>query len=127
MITIRGALLTLICMFAFAPSSRAQDDLAAAEKLALNHCGVCHAFESGAAPRQGPTLHGVVGRNAGSDAGFKYSDGFKKALGGKTWSAELIDKWITDPQAVAPGSVMLYKQADEAKRALLIKYLESLK
>ena len=107
-------------------SAIAEDDLAAAKKLALNHCGVCHTFEAGEPARQGPNLHGVVGRVAGSAEGFVYSDGFRKGVGGKTWDPALLDRWLTDPQSVAPGTVMLYGQNDPEKRALLIRFLESL-
>ncbi len=105
----------------------AQDDLAAARKLALNQCGVCHVFKAGEPNRQGPGLFGVVGRAAGSMAGFTYSEAFTKALGGKTWDVSALDRWLTDPQAIAPGTVMLYRQDDPDKRAALIRYLESLR
>ena len=105
----------------------AQDDIAAGRKLALNQCGVCHVFKAGEPNRQGPGLFGVVGRTAGSMAGFNYSEAFVKALGGKTWDASALDRWLTDPQSVAPGTVMLYRQDDPDKRAALIRYLESLR
>lgn len=107
-------------------SAMAQDDLAAAKKLAFNHCGVCHTFDAGEPARQGPNLHGVLGRTAGTVEGFTYSDGFRKSLAGKSWDAALLDRWLADPQAVAPGTVMLYKQDDADQRALLIRFLESL-
>ena len=109
-----------------ATTAQAQDDVAAGRKLALNQCGVCHAFKAGEPGRQGPELFGVIGRNAGSVAGFGYTDAFTKALGGKPWDATLLDRWLTDPQSVAPGTIMLYRQDDPEKRALLIRYLGSL-
>jgi cytochrome c len=104
----------------------AQDDLAAARRLALNHCGVCHSFGEGEPARQGPNLRGVMARPAGSAAGFAYSDGFRNAVAGRNWDAELLDRWLADPQAVAPGTVMLYRQDDPEKRALLARFLEAL-
>lgn len=104
----------------------AQDDIAAAKKLALNHCGVCHTFEAGETVRQGPNLWGVLTRGAGTAEGFAYSDGFRKTLAGKNWDAALLDRWLTDPQSVAAGTVMLYRQDDPEKRGLLIRFLESL-
>jgi cytochrome c len=125
--SIRGAACAFACtLFAMAGPSMADDELAAAKKLALNHCGVCHTFEAGEAVRQGPNLWGVMTRGAGTVEGFAYSDSFRKALGGKRWDATLLDRWLTDPQAVAAGTVMLYKQDDPDKRALLIRFLESL-
>jgi len=104
----------------------AQDDEAAARKLAVDHCGVCHAFNEGEPTRQGPNLHGVFGRAAGRVDGFAYSDGFRKALDGKAWDATSLDRWLTDPQLMAPGSVMLYMQDDADKRALIVRFLETL-
>lgn len=112
-------------LLAWALPASAQDDLAAARRLALNHCGACHSFGEGEAARQGPNLYGVTTRPAGS-ADFAYSEGFRKALAGRKWDAELLDRWLTDPQAVAPGTVMLYRQNDPDKRAQLARFIESL-
>jgi cytochrome c len=90
--------------------------------LFLNQCGTCHTVEHGAAPRQGPNLAGVVGRKAGSLPGFAYSEGFAKA--DWTWDAARLDAWLTNPQAIIPGAVMLYKQADPATRAAIIDWLK---
>ncbi len=103
----------------------AQED-AATRRLALNHCGACHSFGEGEAARQGPNLYGVTQRPAGSAEGFAYSEGFRKALAGRTWDAALLDRWLADPQAVAPGTVMLYRQDDPDKRAQLVRFVESL-
>ena len=71
-------------------------------------------------------LFGVVGRGAGIIAGFPYSEAFTKALTGKTWDTALLDRWLTGPQGVVPGAVMLYRQDNPEKRAQVIRYLESL-
>lgn len=117
---------TALGMAAFANPCSAQDELATARKLALNHCGVCHTFQAGEPVRQGPNLSGVLTRAAGTADGFAYSDGFRKALAGKHWDATLLDRWLADPQSVAAGTVMLYRQDDPEKRGLLIRFLESL-
>jgi cytochrome c len=100
-------------------------DLAAAESQFKKSCGVCHVADADAGPRQGPNLFGVVGRAAGSVAGFKYSPAFKAGSGGIVWDDDALDRWLTDPQAVIPGSTMLYKQADADKRRLVIEYLKT--
>jgi len=89
--------------------------------LFLNQCGTCHTVEHGAAPRQGPNLAGVVGRKAGSLPGFKYSEGFSKA--DWTWDPVHLDTWLTNPQAMIPGAVMLYRQADPATRKSIVGWL----
>jgi cytochrome c len=91
----------------------------------LTSCGTCHSTEPGAPPRQGPNLFGVYGRKAGTLEGFKYSDALKS--GDWVWDEEHLDKWIENAQAMRPGVVMPYRQADPAKRAKVIEYLKSLK
>lgn len=88
-------------------------------------CGTCHTTEAAAPPRQGPNLAGILGRPAGEADGFKYSPAFAAGKSGIVWDAATLDRWITDPQAVIPGAVMLYKQADAEKRRLVIEFLES--
>lgn len=102
-------------------------DLEAAGKQFLNSCGVCHTVEPNAELRQGPNLRGAFGRTAGTLQEFPgYSDALKKAgAGGLKWTEETLDKWITAAGAFVPGSVMLYSQADAAKRKLIIAYLKS--
>lgn len=102
-------------------------ELAAARTLAVNHCAGCHSFQKGEPPGQGPNLFGIVGAKAGAAEGFAYSEGFKKALSGRSWDRKLLDQWLADTQAVAPGSGMVYFQDDSARRAKLIRYLESLR
>lgn len=100
-------------------------DLAAAETQFKKSCGTCHTVDPAAPPRQGPNLFGVVGRPAGSLEGFKYSPALLAGKDGIVWDEASIDRWITDPQAMIPGVVMLYKQADPEKRRLVIEFLKT--
>ncbi len=90
--------------------------------LFRNQCATCHTLDPSLPPRQGPTLAGVIGRRAGSVPGFHYSPGFAHA--DWTWDAARLDRWITNPQAMIPGAVMPYRQADPAIRHLIIQYLQ---
>ena len=91
-------------------------------KLFANQCATCHAMAPGAAPRQGPNLAGVVGRKAGLVPGFKYSPAFAKA--DWEWDEAHLDKWLANPQAMLPGTVMLYRQADPKTRQVIIAWLK---
>ena len=94
-------------------------------KLFKTQCATCHTLAASEPKRQGPTLEKVVGRKAASVADFHYSAGLAKA--DWTWDESHLDAWLTNPQAVAPGSIMLYKQAKPEARAAIIAYLKDLK
>ena len=64
-------------------------------------CETCHNFKEGAGAKIGPDLWNVVGRRIASFPGFAYSDWLKK-IGGD-WTYEKLNKWITDPKAMAAG------------------------
>lgn len=123
----RNKLLAVFLVIAaqFAGPAFADGSDPAAEAQFKKSCGTCHTVDPAAAPRQGPNLFQVVDRPAGSIAGFKYSPAFVAGKDGVVWDAATLDRWITDPQSVIPGAIMPYKQADEAKRRLIIEFLKS--
>jgi cytochrome c len=85
-------------------------------------CSACHAVEAGAGAGPGPNLQGVMGRKAGSVAGFGFSDAMKSS--GITWTEAELDAFLTNPTAKIPGSSMVApKLADAAKRKAIIAYL----
>jgi cytochrome c len=90
--------------------------------LFQNQCGTCHTSSAAEPIRQGPPLGGVYGRPAGSVPNFKYSPGFATAH--FTWDAQHLDAWLTNPQAVIPGAVMAYRQANPATRKQIIDWLK---
>jgi len=92
--------------------------------LFKQQCATCHTNNATDPVRQGPSLFGIVGRRAGSVDGFHYSAGFAKA--DFVWDDGKLDAWITNPQAVIPGTVMAYKQAKPETRAAIIAYLKEL-
>jgi cytochrome c len=88
-------------------------------------CAICHNFAEGQGPKIGPDLYGVVGRKIASVPGFNYTAGLK-ALGG-TWTFGELNKWITDPRAMVPGTAMTFAGlSSEKQRADVIAYLDSL-
>jgi cytochrome c len=87
-------------------------------------CKTCHNVAKGAGTMTGPDLYEVFGRKAGTSPGFVYSDGLK-ALG-ITWDAASLDKWITNPRAMVPGTKMTYiGMSDPKDRTDLIAYLKT--
>ncbi|MCC4118464.1 c-type cytochrome [Aromatoleum toluclasticum] len=96
-------------------------------KLVQSHCAACHTFGKSEPHGQGPNLYGLIGRKAASASGYTYSSAIAKALGGRVWTPELLDAWLADTQAVAPGTGMTYFQDDQPTRSHLVKYFENLR
>jgi cytochrome c len=87
-------------------------------------CGICHSPDAGK-NMVGPSLFGIIGRKSGSVEGFRYSAANKSA--DITWSPEILDKYLTAPREVVPGTIMTYAGLkDDAKRADVIAYLATL-
>jgi cytochrome c len=96
----------------------------AGQALFKTQCGICHSVVLGR-NMVGPSLFGVVGRKSGSVDGFHYSAANKGA--DIIWDAAILDKYLTAPKEVVPGTIMTYLGLkDDAKRADLIAYLETL-
>ena len=92
--------------------------------LFKQQCATCHTSNASDPPRQGPTLFNIVGREAGTAEGFRYSPGFTTAK--FKWDEQKLDAWLTDPQATIPGAVMPYKQPKSEIRAAIVSYLKEL-
>jgi cytochrome c2 len=81
-------------------------------------CQACHSIDPGK-NMVGPSLAGVVGRKAGSEAGYNYSEAMKNA--GFTWTAEQLSSYLADPKKIVPGNKMPYagmKSADDRKNLI---------
>jgi len=86
-------------------------------------CKTCHAIEAGV-NKIGPSLHGVVGRKAGSIAGYSYSAANKNS--GITWTPEKLFQYLEGPQRIVPGTKMGFAGfPDPQKRADVIAYLKA--
>jgi len=97
-------------------------DPAAGEK-AFAVCTTCHSVEAGV-NKTGPSLHGVVGREAGTVADFNYTEANKTS--GITWTPEELFTYLADPQGTIPGTKMIFPGIkDPQKRADVVAYLET--
>ncbi len=83
-------------------------------------CSMCHVPKGGG---QGPTLDGVVGRKAGALAGFHYSKALQAS--GLTWTPAELDRFLSGPAKLVPGTAMKLMLPDGAQRRDLIIYLAS--
>ena len=92
------------------------------ERLFRAQCATCHSLNAADPPRQGPNLAHVVGRKIGSIEGYAYTPGYKEA--DAVWDKDRLDKYLTNPQAMFPGSIMAYRQSNANTRRAIIAYLE---
>ena len=96
----------------------------AAPGAPFGQCAVCHSTDG--SNGTGPTLKGVVGRKAGSVAGFRYSRAMRAA--GIVWDEDTLDRYLRSPQDTVPGNIMPFSGVPEsAQRAAVIAYLRTLK
>ena len=97
-------------------------DAAAGERV-FALCRSCHVLDEGV-NRVGPSLHNIVGRQAGSVPGFNYSEANKNS--GVTWTPEVLFEYLEDPKGFMPGTKMAFPGIKNPQdRANLIAYLQS--
>ncbi|MBV9749628.1 MAG: hypothetical protein JO157_12535, partial [Acetobacteraceae bacterium] len=75
----------------------------------------------------GPVLNGVVGRKAGTYAGYNYSEANKNS--GITWTPDKLVPYLQSPQKVVPHTKMPFagfgqNPAGEQKAKDVVAYLE---
>jgi cytochrome c len=99
-------------------------DVAAGEKV-FAKCKACHVADEDK-NKIGPSLMGVIGRTAGTYAGFKYSTAMVDAgTGGLVWDDANLTTYLHDPKAMVKGTKMAFpglKKDDEI--ANVIAYLK---
>jgi cytochrome c len=114
------------CLSLATLTARSQDEIALGKTLTTNNCAVCHTFGQGEPNGQGPNLFGIIGRPLAAAAFIPAEYLNPGAAAGKVWDDKLLDQWLTDTQAVAPGNAMTYFEGDEARRRKIIAYLRTL-
>jgi nitrite reductase (NO-forming) len=96
----------------------------AAGQQVYKKCRACHSIVPGK-NMVGPSLAGVLGRKAGTEAGYNYSPAMKQA--NIVWDAKSLDSYLADPQKVVPGNKMPFPGLkSEHDRDDVIAYLISL-
>src|SRR5271154_515716 len=89
-------------------------------------CALCHSAEPGDnGGAQGPNLNGVFGRHSASNPEFGYTAALKNS--GLTWDSATLNRFLTAPTTVVPGSAMVIPVPDTTERTNLIAYFQAVK
>ena len=117
----------MLAFLAVTSPSLAEGDPIRGKKV-FNKCKACHALKAGK-HKIGPSLYQVIGRKAGTAAGFKRYRGLKGA--DWTWTEETLDLFLTNPKKFVKKkadkrSSMLLKLKGRKDRDDVISYLKSL-
>ncbi len=89
--------------------------------LFIRRCSGCHSLDLN---KEGPRLGGVYGRKVASEPKFAYSGALRKLQ--FRWDEAQLDRWLQNPESVAPNNDMEFRLTDARERTLVITYLKSL-
>lgn len=107
------------------PAATAVEPAPGGPPPAFAQCMACHSVQPGV-NGVGPSLFGVIGRKAGTEPGYAYSEPMK--AWGKVLDEATIDEWLTAPMKDVPGTKMVFPGIpDPARRQEVIDYLKTLK
>ena len=89
----------------------------------FGQCRTCHVVDPGV-NRVGPSLAGIIGRQAGTVPNFRYSPANKNS--GITWTEDRLFAYLENPRAYIPGTYMSFVGLrDPQQRADVIAYLKN--
>ena len=87
--------------FLISAGSALAADVEAGKKV-FRKCKACHTLKAGGKSAIGPNLYGIVGREAATVDGFKYSKAMKES--GLVWDEANLTGYLTKPQEFLPGN-----------------------
>jgi cytochrome c len=117
-----AAIAAALSLAAIAAAPAHAQDAEAGQKTFIV-CRACHQIGPNAKNGVGPELNGVVGRKAGTVAGYSYSEANKTS--GITWDEATLTTYLANPQAVVKGTKMIFAGIhDPAKVQDVIAYLK---
>jgi cytochrome c len=98
-------LISALALLGWAGAASADGDPVKGEQT-FKVCKTCHQIGEGAKNFVGPELNGLVGRKAGTVAGYNYSDANKNS--GLTWDEATLTKYLKNPREMVPGTKMAF-------------------
>lgn len=101
------ALFAALSVATLASGQSQAQDAAAGEKV-FTKCKACHVADEDK-NKIGPSLHGVIGRTAGTHPDFKYSPAMVDAgKSGVVWDEPTLTTYLRDPKAMVKGTKMAF-------------------
>ena len=92
-------------------------------KKVFKKCVVCHSLQEGK-NKIGPSLYNLLGREAGSVDGYKYSKAMKNS--DVVWDEESLDKFLTKPRKFIKKTKMSFRGIKKKSlRDDIISYLKN--
>jgi cytochrome c len=108
----------VVLAVAHSTSSFAAGD-AAHGATVYHQCMICHSLDKNGI---GPSHRNVFGRAAGSAPNYSYSAALKAS--NIVWNDTSLDQWLVNPQALVPGTKMMFSVDDAQDRADVIAFLK---
>jgi cytochrome c len=107
-------------LMAQAPSA---NDLAQGQRTFSRSCSACHTLQEGQ-HRRGPSLFGVMGRRAGTQPGFNYSQAM--TLSDVIWDEATLGRYVMNPRGFMQGNRSgMTPIRDEVRVRQLTAYMRS--
>ncbi len=93
-------------------------------RILFLRCASCHDLGALPSAKIGPNLRGILGRKVASLPGYSYSAALRSQ--DFEWDAAHLDRWIRNPNEVAPGTMMAFAGiAEESDRRAIIEFLQN--
>ena len=110
---------TVVCMVLTLSAPINAQTADSGKELFQKRCGGCHALDR---DKEGPRLHGVFGRTAGSIESFQYSDALRNS--NVVWGEETLERWLADTESLVPGNDMTFHVEKAGERRAIIAFLK---
>jgi cytochrome c len=112
-----GVMAVVLVVAHSAPGFAAGD--AAHGATVYRQCMICHSLDKNGI---GPSHRNVFGRAAGSVANYAYSAALKAS--NIVWNEATLDQWLANPQALVPGTKMMFSVDNAQDRVDVIAFLK---
>jgi cytochrome c len=122
--TLRKLACVALALASLTGAASANDATTGAEVFLLR-CRTCHGGPARADSPIGPSLVGIVGTKAGTQASGVHSRALMDS--GTVWNRESLRRFLAEPPRAIPGTYMPARIVEPAELESLLDYLESLR